>query len=258
MAKSRLTAASVEKLKPPATGQVEVFDVLLPSFGIRLSHSGTRAWFVMTRVNGRLRRFTLGRYPAMPLEAARKEARSAIEQAQRGVDRQEARVEARRAYALEAKDRFGGRVDQFFAEYVSAKGLRPSTIREYKRILRGPDTAFLRDNPIRKVSKSDIQQVLSAMQERGSHGAADRAKAYMSKFFAWCVDQEIIDASPVARIRLHRQGSRDAAGHAVLTVPTLRPRPMADHAGSNSMENEKGGVCSWDAAKSGFNSALKN
>jgi hypothetical protein len=53
MARSKLTAAAIGRFRPPKAGQVEYFDELLRSFGLRVSYSGTKAWFVMTRVNGK-------------------------------------------------------------------------------------------------------------------------------------------------------------------------------------------------------------
>ena len=71
MPKARLTALAVDRFKPPAAGQIEYFDTHLPAFGLRISYSGTKAWIVMTRVNGKLTRVTLGRHPAMSLTEAR-------------------------------------------------------------------------------------------------------------------------------------------------------------------------------------------
>lgn len=79
MPRTTLTAAAVERLKPPRTGQIEYYDRRLPAFGLRLSHKGTKAWFVMTRVNGKLARLTLGRYPAVSLADARQKAGEAID-----------------------------------------------------------------------------------------------------------------------------------------------------------------------------------
>ena len=75
MPTTTLTVAAVERLKPPATGQVEYYDRRLPSFGLRLSYHGTKSWFVMTRLDGKLIRVTLGRHPALSLADAREEAR---------------------------------------------------------------------------------------------------------------------------------------------------------------------------------------
>ncbi len=67
MPKLRLTNAAVERFQPPPSGQVEYYDTHLPAFGLRVSYSGSKAWFVMTRVDGKLTRVTLGRHPALSL-----------------------------------------------------------------------------------------------------------------------------------------------------------------------------------------------
>jgi integrase len=200
----RLTDAAVKKLKPPTRGQADFFDELLPSFGLRVSHAGTRAWIVMTRVNGRLRRFTVGRYPAMPLEAARKLARTALERAQVGRDHRDAVKEELAQCARSRDNSFATRVEEFFEAYVRGRGLRPSTQREYRRILQGPDTAHLGMKSIDQISKDDIVGVLVKMEKRGSKGAAERSLAYLRKFFGWSADQGLIDIPPTARVRVIR------------------------------------------------------
>ena len=81
MPKLRLTAAAIDRFQPPTSGQVEYYDTHLPAFGMRVSYSGAKAWFVMTRIDGKLTRITLGRYPALSLAEARDKARLATEHA---------------------------------------------------------------------------------------------------------------------------------------------------------------------------------
>src|SRR3954462_4592086 len=96
MPKLRLTAAAVERFRPPESGQVEYFDTHLPAFGLRISYSGTKAWIVMTRVNGKLTRITLGRHPGMSLTEAREKARTVVENAKSGRDPRLIEAEERR------------------------------------------------------------------------------------------------------------------------------------------------------------------
>jgi hypothetical protein len=55
-----LTAKLIENLKPATDRRYEVRDALLPGFGIRVSVSGGKSWFVVARVDGRQVRHTLG------------------------------------------------------------------------------------------------------------------------------------------------------------------------------------------------------
>ena len=70
MPKKALTAASVERIKPPTKGQVEVFDKGYPGLALRISYGGRKTWSAFYRLNGKLHRISLGTYPAMVLAEA--------------------------------------------------------------------------------------------------------------------------------------------------------------------------------------------
>jgi integrase len=217
MPKVRLTAAAVDRVKAPVAGQVEYFDTHLPAFGLRVSYSGTKAWFVTTRVDRKLARITLGRHPAMSLAEAREKARVVVEQAKNGTDPRQFAAEERRRKEEERQTTFGGVAALFMERYVERE-LRPNTAREYRRILLGPDTEQWRTRPVTSIAKRDIVDLLHGMEERGSPAAANRALAYLSKFFNWCLEQDLITANPAARVRaLSSAKSRER----VLTIEEL-------------------------------------
>jgi hypothetical protein len=137
MTRAMLTATSVEKLPLPRNGQVEYYDRRLPSFGLRVSYKGSKAWFVMTRLAGRLVRITLGRYPMISLAAARDHARNAIRQVEEGLDPRVVRHEAEDDLGRRQLNTFANCSDEFLEKYVGPR-LRASTRREYLRILKGP------------------------------------------------------------------------------------------------------------------------
>src|SRR6476661_890205 len=82
MAKRSLTVAAVARIKPPATGQTDYFDKGYPGLALRVSYGGTKTWVYFYRLHGgKLRRLTLGRFPAMELAGARtawQDARKAV------------------------------------------------------------------------------------------------------------------------------------------------------------------------------------
>ena len=67
---NKLTVRFLKNLKAPSQGRLEIFDTLLPGFGVRIGTSGRLAFFVMYRVHGKQYRQTLGRYPATSLADA--------------------------------------------------------------------------------------------------------------------------------------------------------------------------------------------
>src|SRR5262245_56523075 len=77
MPKKTLTAISVERMRPPARGQIEIFDRGYPGLVLRVSYGGGKSWGMFYRYGGRLRRLTLGHFPAMTLAMAREAWREA-------------------------------------------------------------------------------------------------------------------------------------------------------------------------------------
>ena len=201
MPRLKLTHAAVERIKPPTKGQTEYFDELLPSFALRVSYSGTKAWIVFSRIDGKLVRSTLGRYPAMSLAEARNKAREALEFASRGIDPRRVEEAARLERDEQASNTFERLVEEFLEKHVQ-RNLRPSTAREYRRILRGPDTQVWRHRPIGTISKREVLGVLDGIETRGAPGAARLALAYLRKFFNWCAERELIDHPPTDRMKL--------------------------------------------------------
>ena len=62
----RLTVKGIAAAKPKDR-EYTIWDNLLGHFGVRVQPSGVRSYIVQTRVNGRMRKVTLGRFPELPL-----------------------------------------------------------------------------------------------------------------------------------------------------------------------------------------------
>jgi CheY-like chemotaxis protein/HPt (histidine-containing phosphotransfer) domain-containing protein len=71
---ARLDIRTLDGLKPPSRGQMDIWDSSLPGFGIRLSQGGSKSWVVMVRRGNRRARLTLGPYPDLSPDAARAQA----------------------------------------------------------------------------------------------------------------------------------------------------------------------------------------
>jgi len=190
-----LTPLAVGKLKPPASGQIDYFDKQLPGFGLRISRMGTKTYFVMVRVHGKKVRITLGRHPALDLKEARDKARDISAKAKAGKDpRPDLGVD---------RERLGTTFETLAQKFMDrhAAKLRPSTQREYKRILQGPDTKAWRNIPIGVITKHHVMDLIEQIEDRGSLQAANRSLAYLKKFFDWCARRDAITgALPTDRV----------------------------------------------------------
>lgn len=93
--RSKLTKTVVEALQPEAVHYVH-WDTMLPGFGVRVMHSGTRA-FVFNYIAGKKeRRQTLGRFPVLTVDKARKAAQALAVAVAGGADPLEEKQKKRR------------------------------------------------------------------------------------------------------------------------------------------------------------------
>jgi integrase len=206
-----LTQRAVDALGPPRQGRVEYFDRLLPGFGLRVSDAGRKSWFVMYRVQGRKVRETIGTLAAIPEVAdARQRARASIELAQRGVHPVEAREEAA-ALAATRSTTFATVAARYMAEYVE-RNTRPATIRETRRILDRDVTPRWGERPVRHIVRSDVNELLDEIADRGALIQANRTLARLKTLFSWALDQELVEEDPTARVRKRvKETPRDRA-----------------------------------------------
>lgn len=209
MPKIKLTAVAVARITPPAEGRIDYFDTTLPAFGLRVSHTGARKFFLMTRVNGQLSRMTLGVAKVtedgagITLSDARKAAGELVELAQAGHDPRQQRQIEKQANVEKAANTFKAVGERFMKQHVEPH-LSANTQREYRRVLSGPDTAAWANRPVTSITRADVRSVLDAMIERGSPSAANSSLAYLSKFFNWCADKDLIEVPPTDRMKKPR------------------------------------------------------
>lgn len=76
----RLTKAVVQGLSAPSKGYLLTWDKDLKGFGIRVTARGAKSWVLQTRIKGRSRRLTIGRYPGVQPEVARTKATKLVGQ----------------------------------------------------------------------------------------------------------------------------------------------------------------------------------
>ena len=82
---SRITKTCVDKINLPSSGQTFIRDDLLKGFALRVT-PGSKSFIVEKRIDGKNRRITLGRYPGITVEQARKEAQILLGQIATGSD----------------------------------------------------------------------------------------------------------------------------------------------------------------------------
>jgi integrase len=209
----KLSDATLRNLKPPSSGRLEVWDTLLPGFGLRLSDKNSRSWQIMYRVGfgeGRKqRRYKIGNAKVMSLADARKAAREALGKVERGIDPAAERMPIQGVQVN--PDTFAAAAATYLAKYVQ-KNTRASTYRETKRIFDVDLVPAWAVRPVASLTRRDVEAVLDGIVERGAEVQANRVLARLRTFFNWAVDNEYLATSPVARMKPPaKEHSRDRA-----------------------------------------------
>lgn len=203
MPTKKLTDLFVERVKPPGSGSVEYFDASWPGLSLRVTKGGAKSWCLFYRLNGRLRRFTLGRYPAIEPAQARHEAQTALERMRKaGIDPADEK-RARRDQRTPETDTFGAASTDYL-RHVEANNRR-STYLGAKRDIEFDALKRWKSRPLISITRRDVIDLLDRIIARGAPVQANRTFARLRAFFNWAIEKDRLHASPMARMRLPSQ-----------------------------------------------------
>lgn len=206
-----LTAALVEKVKPPATGRLELWDASMPGFGLRVTSKGARTWVLMKRLQvgeKQLVRFTLGDYPLMPLADARKEAARFVEIIERGGDPREEKA----AQLSEANAKRRNTVEVVVSDFIDKYAKRNTkSWAQTAAVFQRHVLPRWSERPITSISKRDLMDLLDDLIERDMPIMANRVLAHVRKLFNWCIERGIIETSPAIQVKAPagKEGARE-------------------------------------------------
>jgi integrase len=186
MPRRSLTAPTVARLKPPSQGQVDYFDKGFPGFALRVSYGGGKSFVFFYRIGGKLRRMTLGTFPALSLAEAREAWRVARQDAAAGRDPARAHKREKPATDFENVAR----------EWVMRDQAKNKSRREVERIVNREMIPVWGTRAIAEITRRDILDLIDGIADRGSPIMARRVLAYVHRLFKWSVGRGIIDTNP--------------------------------------------------------------
>jgi integrase len=203
--RKKLTTKTIDALPPAKGKRYEVRDTVLPGLHIRVSAKGGKVWYLATRVEGRMRRIKLGAYPVISLSDARQRAQGILRDIALG-----AYAESDPGSPEGPTPTLGDIIPQFIDRHAKRhtkdwKGTQSVLLRMKK----------LHSKPIDQIKRADVVRELEAMiadiEETGGKGTrANRGLAAIKKLYSWCIDQGIVEISPVAALKpLIKEVARD-------------------------------------------------
>ena len=189
----KLSERTVDRLRPPATGRIEVWDDDVPGLFVRVAKSGRKTYVVQYREAGSQKKRTLGNArgeqddpAALPLSEARRLARELRDQIPSPRTQRRAGMRS---------------VADLYKLWREAGAVADSTMERAESLLRNHVLPRLGDKRPEEITADDILDMMDAVGEPPPNGkghpvAANRSKAYLSAMLAWACKRRYTTTNP--------------------------------------------------------------
>lgn len=236
----RINKATVENAPVQERGETFLRDSELKGLGVRITANGTRSYIVEKRIDGRIRRITLGRRGELTPAQARKFAQVKLGQIAMGIDP----VAERKKQLLQATT-----LDACFEDFKKArKHLSEKALYDYDRVIR----VALPDWRRQPISRITPQIVLTRFQRISEERGPDYAnltfrclRALLNFALAQYDDgtgNPILPNNPVAVLTRTRAWHRASRRQTVIKLHELKPW----YAATESLRDPEDPTCFGD------------
>ena len=188
---------TIKRIKfDPAKGRAEYLDPPMPghgTFGVRVNKT-CKSFIWVYSFHGRTRRLTLGQYPDLSLAEARAKAAQAAELHKQGVDPGQKKLVELVEY------RTSPTFEEAVVSYLEWAEKNKKSWREDERMLR---TEFVPHLGRAKIGDIRRKQVVALLDDKAKTAPvqANRLLAVIRKMFNFCVEREILDATPLVKMK---------------------------------------------------------
>ena len=197
MPRIRLTKSTIDAL-PIAKSDVVYWDSGCPGFGVKVTPKGRKVFIVLYRNGGassKLRKYTIGPYGRVTLHQARVAAQKVFAAKLDGRDPAAEKREAKRRVVAD-------RVEDLLETFISQRLSQNRSGGEIARLLRREIGKAWSGKSIHEISKRDVVEVISAIEQRGTPVAANKMLKSIKTFLRWCAGRAVLDQSPAEGVPL--------------------------------------------------------
>ena len=197
MPRIKLTKSAIDALPAPSS-DVVYWDAASPGFGVKVTPQGRKVFVVLYRTGGagsRLRKYTIGPYGRVTLHQARVAAQKVFAAKLEGRDPAAEKREARRRVVAD-------RVDDLLENFIAQRLSKNRSVAEISRLLRREVGKSWAGRSIHEITKRDVVEVVSAIEQRGAPGTANKTLKSIKTFLRWCVGRAVLDRSPAEGVPL--------------------------------------------------------
>jgi integrase len=197
MPRIRLTKSAIDAL-PTSKSDVVYWDAGCPGFGVKVTPKGRKVFIALYRTGGagsRLRKYTIGPYGRVTLHQARVAAHKVFAAKLEGRDPAAEKRAARRRIVAD-------RVEDLLETFIAQRLSQNRSGGQIARLLRREVGKTWAGRSIHEISKRDVVEVVTAIEQRGAPAAANKALKATKTFLRWCVGRAVLDQSPAEGVPL--------------------------------------------------------
>jgi integrase len=197
MPRIRLTKTSIDAL-PASKSDLVYWDTGCPGFGVKVTPKGRKVFVVLYRTGGagsKLRKYTIGPYGRVTLHQARVAAQRVFAAKLDGRDPAAEKREAKRRVVAD-------RVEDLLEAFIGQRLSQNRSGGEIARLLRREAGRAWVGRSIHEISKRDVVELVSAIEQRGAPVAANKTLKSIKTFLWWCVGRAVLDQSPAEGVPL--------------------------------------------------------
>jgi integrase len=192
-----LTKSAIDALPTPSS-DVVYWDAAYPGFGVKVTPKGRKVFVVLYRIGGAgsyLRKYTIGPYGRVTLHQARVAAQKVFAAKLEGRDLAAEKREAKRRVVAD-------RVDDLLEDFIAQRLSKNRSVAEISRLLRREVGKPWAGRSIHEISKRDVVELVSTIEQRGAPGSANKTLKSIKTFLRWCVGRAVLDRSPAEGVPL--------------------------------------------------------
>jgi len=203
MPKHKLTDLYIRNYKTPKK-RIEIYDTTRGSEGLvlRVTVTGHKSFVYRYRFGKKVKRYTIGKFPAVTLSKARKQVKELSYQVSNGIDPGELKKDKK---ATPLRQTFSGLAKLY--KKIHLQTLRESTIEEHTRIIDRELVPILGKKPINGIKKTEIISLLDRKAIKdGKKTMANRIRTRLHSIFEFGIHRGIVEANPVSGIKPYPEG----------------------------------------------------
>lgn len=196
------TKANLDALPLPEAGQRAVFhDAKAKGLQVRVTSSGVKTFSVRRRIKGGgVERVTLGRYPEMSIEQARRQTAEVNAAVEGGANP----AQVKRAHKGELS--FGELFKQYIERHAKVnKRTWDEDEQRYKQYLEQP----LGKKKLSAIDRQTIAGIHASITREGHSAVANRVLAVVSSVYGRAIEWGLVETNPARGIRRNKEASRD-------------------------------------------------